>query len=154
MWKSKFWGGPGNDYVAYLDEVSFFYGGLGVDSVGTIGGGSTFDQGIDIDPTPPTFISFGLPGNATTATFRTSVSLSATVSLAGTVTFYASGKRIPGCVNTLTALSSPFTAQCLWKASSKGPISLTAVTKASSNGMSASITSPLRVGVSARSNKR
>jgi len=154
MWKSKFFGGPGNDYVAYLDEASFFYGGPGTDSVGTIGGGSTFDQGIDIDPTPPVFNGFALPGNATTATYRTSVSLSATVSLAGVVTFFMGGKRIPGCINIPTSAVSPFIAQCPWKPAVIGTMALTATTKATSNGQTASTTSPLRIAVSTRSNKR
>ena len=154
MWKSKFWGGPGNDYVAYLDEASFFYGGPGVDSVGTIGGGSTFDQGIDIDPTPPVFNGFALPGNATTAIYRTSVNLSATVSLAGVVTFFIGGKRIPGCTNILTSAISPYIAQCPWKPAVIGFSVLTALTKATSNGQTATTSSPLRIAVSTRTNKR
>jgi hypothetical protein len=154
MWHSKFWGGAGNDYVAYLDEGSFFYGGLGTDSYTTTGGASTFDQGIDIDPTPPSFTSFGVSGGASTAIYRSATIISATVTLAGTVTFFAAGKRIPSCIKVATALTSPYTATCSWKPAMKAPIQLSALTTATSNGNSGTTVSPVRVSVSIRSNKR
>jgi hypothetical protein len=47
--------------------------------------------------------------------------LTATTTVAGRVTFYANNKRIPGCVNILTA---SLVATCNWKPALHGSISI------------------------------
>ena len=49
------------------------------------------------------------------AAFRSSTILTATASTFGKVTFYANGKKIPGCNNISTTGASPFTATCNWQ---------------------------------------
>lgn len=53
--------------------------------------------------------------NISSAVYRTTTSLVATTSTAGKVTFFVSGKRIPGCINIPTVSSAAITATCNWK---------------------------------------
>ena len=63
----------------------------------------------------------------TTATYKASSSLVATVSLSGKVTFFSQGKRIAGCLNVPTTGSGPYTATCAWKPTNRGSVAVTAV---------------------------
>lgn len=70
-----------------------------------------------------TFSSFSLN---VPATFRSEVTLTATLAGAGMdgkVTFYANGKKIPGCINVP---SSALVATCTWKAATRGSVNLAA----------------------------
>ena len=58
------------------------------------------------------------------AVFRTTSPITATLNGPGIATFYAQGKRIPKCIRVLTTAVSPFTATCSWKPAQRGPISL------------------------------
>jgi len=58
--------------------------------------------------------------SGTPAAFRTLLTIRASTSSAGRLTFYANGKRIPGCISR-TVISS---FDCAFKPSSRGVISI------------------------------
>jgi hypothetical protein len=60
------------------------------------------------------------------ATFRTTATLTATLSTSGKVTFFEKGKVISTCKNVPTITSATITATCSWKPSTHGPVSLSA----------------------------
>lgn len=101
---------------------------------------------ISVALTFPTgnFASLGLN---TTPSYRGSVTLTATLATAGTdgkVTFFANGKRIPGCIKVS---SSALVATCTWKPSSKGSVTLSATSfPADQSYSSGSISVPVAVG--------
>lgn len=85
-----------------------------------------------------TTLSLAVSGNPKTIISRQALSLSATASIEGRVTFKSNGKSIGGCVGKRTV---SLTATCSWKPSVKGPTRLTAVltpTEASTNASATS----------------
>jgi hypothetical protein len=101
------------------------------------------------------FTLFQLAGATTTATFRTSVAISATVTVASKVTFRANGKVIPGCKNrTASGSGSSFTATCPWKPSVRGPVTVLATADPVTDGISNVTSSPISVGVINRTGNR
>jgi hypothetical protein len=101
------------------------------------------------------FTLFQLAGAATTAAFRTSVAISATVTVASKVTFRANGKVIPGCKNrTASGSGSSFTATCPWKPSVRGPVTVLATADPVTDGISNVTSSPISVGVINRTGNR
>jgi hypothetical protein len=102
----------------------------------------------------PTVNSFALSGNPTSAIYRSSNTINLSVNAAASVTFFANGKRIAGCISLPTTGSiSPFTASCSWRPTVKGTILLTAQIKPSAPGLAAFTTS-VNVGVASRSFNR
>lgn len=67
-----------------------------------------------------TTVSLSSPSSSS---FRTLTTLTANTSTSGKVTFYAFGKRIPGCINVVTNAN---VATCNWKPSVHGQIPLSA----------------------------
>jgi hypothetical protein len=106
---------------------------------------------VPVAPTVVLTTTVALSG-ASTAIFRTSTTITATASTTGKVTFYANGKRIPGCINVLTLAISPFTAVCNWKPAQHSPPLLTA--KFTPNTGLTSTSTAIKPIVSARSNNR
>lgn len=85
-----------------------------------------------------TTLSLAVSGSPKTAIVRQPLTLTATASIDGKVTFKSNGKSIGGCVGKSTA---SLTATCLWKPSVKGPTRLTALltpTEASTNASTTS----------------
>ena len=255
MWFSTVYGGPGNDYVAYVDERSHFYGGPGTDSYGTLSADSFFEQGADLDTTPPTFPSaetfsvpenstavgtittdesatitidsgedklkfsltrltttsaslaftvapdfeiptdvganntyvvvfkgvdtsnnagyetvtvtvtnvvdtssfsaFSIAGNVTTAPYRTSIDISATVTVSSKITFLLNGKRIAGCISKLaTGSGSSYAATCSWKPTQIGYMTIISQAVPTTAGITGSTSSILRIFVAKRTNNR
>ena len=73
------------------------------------------------------FNAFGAIANAiNSAVYRTPTTITATVSEAGKVTFYAMGKVIPGCKSRATVTSSTITATCSWRPSQRNAVPITA----------------------------
>ena len=70
------------------------------------------------------------------ATYRTTNNLTLTIGASGKYTFYASGKRIPGCIN-LTG--NPPTLTCIWKPSSHGQINISVTGKVSGSTFSSNM---------------
>ena len=101
------------------------------------------------------FTLFQLAGATTTATFRTSVAISATVTVASRVTFRANGRVIPGCVNrTASGSGSNFTTTCPWKPSVRGLVTVLATADPVTDGISNVTSSPISVGVINRTGNR
>jgi len=90
-------------------------------------------------PVATTSITISLTGNATTATYGTQITITATiVGTNGSVTFFLNSKRLPGCINRPT---SSLSATCLWKPSVRGSASLSALFTPTSNAYFTSSTS-------------
>ena len=87
---------------------------------------NNFHLGIYVNiPTAPnalltTTVALAAP---TATSFRTATTITANTSTSGKVTFYAFGKRIPGCINVVTSAN---VATCNWKPSVHGQIPLSA----------------------------
>jgi hypothetical protein len=93
--------------------------------------------------------TLALPGGASTAIFRNSITLTATVDQPGKVTFYSENKRISGCINVPVSNSS---ATCSWRPSTRGLARLSAILTPN-NGYSAS-KGAIEVRVSSRTSPR
>ena len=101
------------------------------------------------------FTSLALAGSATTATFRSSIVITANVSVASKVTFRARNIIISGCKNKLTSGSSPnIIATCSWKPSMRGSVVITASAVPTGAGISTATATPVSVVVGNRSGAR
>ena len=101
------------------------------------------------------FNSLALAGSATTAIFRTSVLITANVSVASKVTFTINGKVLPGCKNRNTSGSgSSFSATCIWKPSRRGDVTLTAAATPTGAGITSTTAAPVSIRVGNRTGAR
>jgi hypothetical protein len=101
------------------------------------------------------FNSFALPGSATSAFFRTTVTITANISVASRVTFKVNGKNLPGCINKITSGSgSSHSATCDWRPSSRGVLTLSAASIPTLPGISGASSNPLSVAVNKRTGYR
>jgi hypothetical protein len=101
------------------------------------------------------FNSFGLVGSVTTATYRTTIQITANVTVSAKVLFKVNNVRIPGCINVRTSGTSPnIVAVCNWKPSRRGPLTLTATATPTGGGISGSSATPLKVFVTNRTGTR
>jgi hypothetical protein len=101
----------------------------------------------------PQASSISLSGNST-ATFRQTTILSASLGVAGTdgkATFYANGKKIPGCINQQ---SIGLAVNCSWKPSSRGTIAIYARIVPSDSGYIPSLSANKYVLVGNRNGNR
>ena len=97
------------------------------------------------------FNSLLLAGSATSATYRTSIVVTANVSVASKVTFRVNGKILPRCKNKLASGSgSSFTVTCSWRPSNRGQVSLTAAATPTGAGISSTTSSPVSIMVGKR----
>jgi hypothetical protein len=96
-------------------------------------------------------ISISLTGGAVTVAKGTAITITATVSTAGKVKFFANGKVIGGCA----AKSATTSATCSWKPAIQGQsVALTALLDPTSGSFSNVRSSELNVGVTRRSGRR
>ena len=101
------------------------------------------------------FNSFALAGSVTTATYRTTIQITANVTVAAKITFRANNLRISGCINVRTSGTSPsIVAVCNWKPSRRGPLTLTAAATPTGAGISSASATPIRVLVGNRTGTR
>jgi len=101
------------------------------------------------------FSLFQLAGAATTATFRKTIVISATVTVASKISFNSNGKVLPGCKNKLaTGSGSSFTATCAWRPSNRGSVTLTASAAPTGAGISSSTAPQLNIRVGNRTGAR
>jgi hypothetical protein len=101
------------------------------------------------------FSLFQLAGGATTTTFRTSIVITATVTVASKISFNSNSKVLPGCKNKLaTGSGSSFTATCAWKASTRGTTTLTAAANPTDAGISGATSAPISIRVGNRTTAR
>jgi hypothetical protein len=106
-------------------------GSNGLNKTGSGGGGNTSGCAVGGNGGSGVVIfSFsaygGIPTVINSAVYRTPTTITATVSEAGKVTFYASGKVIPGCKSKSTVSSSSITATCQWRPSQRNYVPITA----------------------------
>jgi hypothetical protein len=100
------------------------------------------------------FNSFALAGNATSATFRTAVTINASVDTSARVTFQQGRLIISGCKNKVaTGSGSVFTTSCTWKPSQRGSVTLSATATPVAGGNTGSAI-PVRVFVINRTGTR
>ena len=121
--------------------------------------GNTTDQPITITVTDvvdtSAFNSFALAGSVTTATYRTTIQITANVTVSAKVLFKVNNVRIPGCMNVRTSGTSPnIVAVCNWKPSRRGPLTLTAAATPTGGGITGATAIPLKVFVTNRSGTR
>jgi hypothetical protein len=101
------------------------------------------------------FNSLALVGSATTATFRSSIVITANVSVSSRVTFIVNGKVLPGCKAKLTTGSgSSHSVTCGWKPSNRGAVSLSATAAPTGAGISGATATPVSVAVERRTGAR
>jgi len=105
-------------------------------------------QGFSITGNSSLF--FSISGNATTAIYRQSLGLTATVSPTGKVTFYQQGKAIPGCKGVIGSGS----VTCNWKPAQKSTIALTVKFVPTNTSLTARTAGPLMVSVGRRTGTR
>ena len=121
--------------------------------------GNTTDQSITITVTDvvdtSAFNSFALAGGVTTATYRTTIQITANVTVSAKVAFKVNNARIPGCIGVRTTGTSPnIVAVCNWKPSRRGPLTLTAAATPTGGGITGASATPLKVFVTNRSAAR
>jgi len=101
------------------------------------------------------FNSVSLPSNATTASYRTPVVISVSVSVASKVTFKAANVVINGCKNkTASGSGSIFTATCSWRPSVRGAVPITVSATPTGPGYGATVSNPLNIFVGKRTGNR
>ncbi len=102
-----------------------------------------------------TFNSFALAGSVTTVTFRTSVTISANVSISSRVTFRGNGKALPGCISkSTTGSGSSHSVTCNWQPSVRGIVMLSATSTPTAAGISGASSSPIYTAVQRRVGNR
>jgi hypothetical protein len=121
--------------------------------------GNTGTQSITITVTDvvdtSAFSSLALPSSATTATYRTAVVITATVTVSSKITFTMNGKILPGCKNRSTSgFGSSHSATCTWKPSSRGDITLRAAATPTGAGIASTTASPVKIRVANRTGAR
>jgi hypothetical protein len=101
------------------------------------------------------FNSLALAGSATTATYRTAVVVTASITVASRVTFRVNGKVLPGCKNKAAAGSgSTFLVTCNWRPSNRGVVALTATATPTGAGISSATANALSIRVGNRIGSR
>ena len=96
-------------------------------------------------------ITLSISGGTNTATYRTASTLTANVDNDGRVTFYAGGKKIPGCISKATMSG---VATCSWRPAVRGAISIMASLNPESDQYPTVRSSVINVAVVNRSNRR
>jgi hypothetical protein len=132
-----------------LSLVTSGVNALTVTSVDFAGNSSSANQNLTLSPNAQ--ITLILVGGGNTVRYRTPVTLRATSSTAGAVIFYANGKRIGGCISLKTKAN---VADCSWRATVHGSITISARLTPSANGVPAVVSSPLTIGSSRRTTLR
>ena len=122
-------------------------GGGGGAPYGCPGSGGAGGSGIVIISylAIPTIVSLGLSTGKTSAIYRESNTIQATLSFDGRVKFFFNGKAISGCANVLSTASI---ASCVWKPSSHS------TGRVSASVVGGSSTSQISVGIASRTNRR
>lgn len=99
----------------------------------------------------PTFSMDTLSGDAI---YRVATTITATSNLPGKITFYLSGKKIPGCISLATSGSAgSYSAQCSWRPALHGSATISAKLNPTDNAYSA-LSTTKSIPVSKRTNQR
>jgi hypothetical protein len=103
-----------------------------------------------IAATSPNSVALSISGNATSAFKGISIDITATVGTPGIITFFANGKRIPGCINKDVATS----VICTWKPPVQGSVRVSATFIPTDIAYSRSTSSVYALTVSKRTTTR
>jgi hypothetical protein len=160
-------GGSGGTGGLNVGAAGVYIGGAGASNTGGGGGAGTHNNyaggkggsGIVVLSyltfIGNTTISLQLLSGGSNAIYRTTSTIEATVGTAGKVTFYQSGKVIPGCKNRSTSGSAPnIKATCTWKPASRGTVKITAQINPISASYALTKSSIFGVNVSSRTTPR
>ena len=94
------------------------------------------------------FNSFTLAGGVSSVTYRASIQINASVTVASKITFKAANVVIPGCKGVLaTGSGSTFTISCSWKPSKRGSITLSATSTPTNLAISGANAAPINIAV-------
>jgi hypothetical protein len=96
-------------------------------------------------------VTLSVSGGSNSAAYRTVTTLTANVDHDGYVTFYAAGKKIPGCSMKPTSNGS---ATCNWKPASRGSVSIVVIHTPSSDQYSQVRSRAINVAVGNRTGLR
>jgi hypothetical protein len=145
------------DYEAPIDSGGDNIYNLTLTATDTAGNAGT--QAITITVTnvvdTSAFSLFQLAGGATIATYRSSIVITATVTVASKISFNSNGKVVPGCKNKLaTGSGSSFTATCTWRPSNRGAVNLTAAATPTGAGITGTSAEPISIRVGNRTTSR
>ncbi|MFM6940470.1 MAG: hypothetical protein ACKOXI_00600 [Candidatus Planktophila sp.] len=102
----------------------------------------------------PIAASLNLTAASLVATYRSALSITASSNTAGKVTFYADGKKIPGCIARTTTLNITHDVTCLWKPAVHKSYQITANVTPSSGSYLSGTSPRLGITVVKRSNMR
>lgn len=140
-------GGGGNLNTVGGDGGGSYITGTNQSSAGGTNSGDGYVKISSLTIITANFNSYSLAGSATSASFRTSVTINASVDVSSKVTFKAGNVVISGCKNVLaTGSGSTFTATCMWKPSKRGNVILTATAIPTAGGNSGTAI-PINVAV-------
>lgn len=94
------------------------------------------------------FNSLALAGGVSSVTYRASIQINASVTVASKITFKAANVVIPGCKGVLaTGSGATYTVSCSWKPSKRGGIILTATSTPTNVAISGANAAPISVSV-------
>jgi len=110
-----------------------------------------FQLGLEIGGDSSTITISSISPSTSPLVYKSSYTLTATLSTPGKTNFYAKGKIIPGCKNITWATT---TATCTWKPAVHGAVSVYATLKPTDTSKSSSASPTRTFGVGARSNTR
>lgn len=79
--------------------------------------------------------------------------LTASSSATGKVTFYANGRKIPGCISKVASGSAPITVTCAWRPATSGAITVRAVLIPTDSSL-ATASTQINLSVARRTNNR
>jgi len=99
--------------------------------------------------------SLSLTSNATTASYRTPVVITANVNVASKITFKAGNTILTGCKNkSASGSGSSFSATCTWRPSVRGAVPITVSATPTGPAYAATTSSPLNIFVGKRTGPR
>ena len=147
-------GGGGNLNTVGGDGGGSYITGTNQSAAGGINTGDGYVVITSLTVVIPVFNSLALTGNATSATFRSAITINASVDVSSKVTFKAGNVIIVGCKNKVaTGSASTYTTSCSWKPSTRGNVQVSAYAVPVTGG-GTGYSSPLSISVVNRSGAR
>lgn len=129
---------------------SYFANGLNLNRITTVDANAENTNGyVSITFIGSPTLSVTAAGSVTQTNKGQTLVLTATAGQSGSVTFYADGKRIPGCISIATSAGN---VTCNWKAAVQRIVVLSA--KLVSNGSVAATAADLKIAVNKKSTRR
>lgn len=147
----QFAGGGGSGYVGGVTSTTLTAGNTTMpDPAGGTTTGRTGNGFARITYTWSTAtISLAVTGGVKSVTKGQAIGVTATIDFAGKVTFFADGKKIPGCISVQASIGNK---TCTWKPSTQKSVRLTA--RVDPSGASGATSAPVVVSVAKRTGTR